>query len=132
MTCKEATLCSILNEFTIFQQSVKDEEWISEVLLLYFQHQRESENCYFYTILPTSFTHLLAIYDKESATSRSKLLFSSTNTSAKTSLIVWHWHLLMVFQKFVQRNSVKFAPIVARGNSWRKWVVVTSLLNEYA
>ena len=39
---------------------MKDEERIFEVLLLFFHHRRESENCYFHTILPTGFEHLLA------------------------------------------------------------------------
>ena len=88
---EQATLCSIFskyNSFTILQQSVKDEERVPEVLSLYFQHQRESEDLFPHRLADRFCTLACLIYDKELAASRSRSLFSLTNASAKTSLSV--------------------------------------------
>ena len=88
---EQATLCSIFskyNSFTILQQSVKDEEMVPEVLSLYFQHQRESEDLFPHRLADRFCTLACLIYDKELAASRSRSLFSLTNASAKTSLSV--------------------------------------------
>ena len=77
---------------------MKDKEWIFQVLQLYIQQQRwklsviSKLSCW-----PVSHTCSLE-YDKESAISGSKSLFSSTNTSAKTSLSEQDHRLLTMLQ----------------------------------
>ena len=125
---EQATLCLMYSKyhlFIVFQHSVKDEERIFMVLLLNFQHRRvsekmlfpnylESENCYFQTILPNGFAHLLG-YDKETATSRQNRCLS-TNTLAKTSLCVYCQRLLMMLLKLYYTN--KFNKMCSDCGTW--------------
>ena len=85
--------------------SMKDEEMNILGVTTVFS---ESENCLISTLSCRPVLHTCSLeFDKESATSRSKSLSSSTNTSAKTYLSVWHRLLLMMLEKCVKYEEIQ-------------------------
>ena len=129
MKTEQETLCWFFNKydsFIIFHQSVKDEEGNIWVSLLYGRLWIGSIKvsvktvCYFQTILPTGFAHLLTLKNQQ---------YQGQNYCIHqwTHHLKPPWIYSISARSWCWRNSAKFAQNVTHENSCRKWLAVTSL-----